>query len=766
MPETTIGAPQHAVHHHYTSAGGVRIHCAEFSVRPDDALRRLQTRLDAERGVLLSSRYEYPGRYTRWDIGFVNPPLVITARGRQLRLEALNARGRVLLPELQRALAGHPDLAQLCREDDALCVQVREPESACAEELRSRQPSAFSVLRAVSAHFASPEDAHLGLYGAFGYDLCLQFEAVQQHLPRSAQARDLVLYLPDELLVYDHLNATARLRRYEFHCRACPAEAASAAGLQTTGGLRRTGQKTPFVPAAPAQGQAQEAGCDHAPGEYAAVVREAVRHFQRGDLFEVVPGQVFQQPCHDSPAQIFARLQRDNPAPYGTLMNLGEGEYLLAASPEMYVRVTGRRIETCPISGTIARGRDALEDAQQIRTLLNSEKDEAELSMCTDVDRNDKSRVCEPGSVRILGRRQVELYSRLIHTVDHVEGTLAEPFDALDGFLSHTWAVTVTGAPKQAAIQFLEAHEKSPRHWYGGAIGLLGCNGDMNTGLTLRAARIVDGVAQVRVGATLLLDSDPQAEEAETRLKARAVLAAIRDEPLLRAAPSARRVRAALAADEQALRVLMVDHHDSFVHTLGSYLREHPVRLQTLRPALARAALQQQHFDLVVLSPGPGRPDDAGLSATLALCLARQLPVFGVCLGLQGIVEYFGGSLGVLDAPLHGKASWVQHTGAPLFAQVPPRFLAGRYHSLHATSVPDCLQVTARTDDGVVMAVEHRHLPVQAVQFHPESLLSLQQDAGRTLLANVVHYARSRRRASISLTPHGIAAHDQLPTSF
>jgi anthranilate synthase len=122
MPETTIGAPQHAVHHHYTSAGGVRIHCAEFSVRPDDALRQLQSRLDAERGVLLSSRYEYPGRYTRWDIGFVNPPLVITARRRQLRLEALNARGRVLLPELQRALAGHPDLTLLCREDDALGV--------------------------------------------------------------------------------------------------------------------------------------------------------------------------------------------------------------------------------------------------------------------------------------------------------------------------------------------------------------------------------------------------------------------------------------------------------------------------------------------------------------------------------------------------------------------------------------------------------------------------------------------------------------------
>ena len=103
-----------------------------------------------------------------------------------------------------------------------------------------------------------------------------------------------------------------------------------------------------------------------------------------------------------------------------------------------------------------------------------------------------------------------------IHPVDHVEGTLAEPFVALDGFLSHAWAVTLIGAPRQAAIQCLEAPEKSLRDWYGGAIGLLGFNGDMNTGLTLRAARIVQGMAQVRVGATLLLDSDLEAEVAGT----------------------------------------------------------------------------------------------------------------------------------------------------------------------------------------------------------------------------------------------------------
>ena len=112
-------------------------------------------------------------------------------------------------------------------------------------------------------------------------------------------------------------------------------------------------------------------------------------------------------------------------------------------------RIEGKmRVETCPISGTIERGADALEDAVQVRTLLGSKKDESELTMCTDVDRNDKSRICAPGSVKVIGRRQIEMYSKLIHTVDHVEGYLREGFDALDAFLCHTWAVTVTGAPK------------------------------------------------------------------------------------------------------------------------------------------------------------------------------------------------------------------------------------------------------------------------------------------------------------------------------
>ena len=239
-----------------------------------------------------------------------------------------------------------------------------------------------------------------------------------------------------------------------------------AQGGVTTEGVAGGGATEPFQ-----NGPTDLPAGDHVSGEYAQMVVKAKESFKRGDLFEVVPGQVFYETCKDTPSAIFERLSKINPAPFGFIMNLGAQEYLVGASPEMFVRVTGKRVETCPISGTIARGKDAIEDSRQVLTLLQSEKDESELTMCTDVDRNDKSRVCVPGSVRVIGRRQIEMYSRLIHTVDHIEGQLREGMDAMDAFLSHTWAVTVTGAPKLWAMRFIEQNEKSTRAWYGGAVG-------------------------------------------------------------------------------------------------------------------------------------------------------------------------------------------------------------------------------------------------------------------------------------------------------
>jgi len=707
----------------YLTKGGLRItrEIRNHDYQPADST--LARALDERRGVLFSSSFEFPGRYTRWDMGFVDPPLVFTTRGRRFAIEALKERGVILLAPIAQSLIGLAAvrIERTCRE--RISGEIEETDQRFPEESRSRQPSVFSVLRTLVDLFGSAEDPHLGLYGAFGYDLVFQFEPMPLRLPRPEDQRDLVLYLPDEILVVDHMRQIAATHRYEFEVSGVSTRDLPRSTVPAPYRLDNTPTRIPTE-------------SDHGPGEYAALVERAKGAFVRGDLFEVVCRQLLADRCTDQPSVVFHRLRQANPAPYGALINLGDGEFLVSASPEMYVRVEGRRIETCPISGTIARGRDPVEDAERIRQLLNSTKDESELTMCTDVDRNDKSRVCVPGTVRVIGRRQIELYSRLIHTVDHVEGVLGGEFDALDGFLSHAWAVTVTGAPKRWAIRFIEEEERSSRRWYGGAIGRLTFDGNMNTGLTLRTIRMKDGIAEVRAGATLLYDSSPDAEEAETRLKAAAMFTAIRG----RKAALATDAAPATAAG-QGRRVLLIDHEDSFVHTLANYIRTTGAEVVTMRPDLARAVLRHAaDYNLVVLSPGPGRPSDFAMAETLDLLMQQRLPVFGVCLGLQGIAEYFGGSLGVLDVPVHGKPSLVRVCGGRLLRGLPNEFTVGRYHSLHArrSALPPELLVTAETEDGVVMAIEHRHLPIAAVQFHPESVMTLRDEIGMPVIAAVM----------------------------
>lgn len=710
----------------FTTAGGLAVERRPRLVTYKDAALAYVDMLDDRRGAVFSSNYEYPGRYARWDIAFVNPPVALTARGRSITVEALNERGRVLLPAFAAAIRAGHDLAAYEAEGDAIRAEIRAPAGRFAEEERSRQPSVFSVIRRLVAHFRSDEDQNLGLWGAFGYDLAFQFEPIDFRLARPEGQRDLVLYFPDEILIVDHYRAQATVYAYDFTVEGRP-----------TAGLPRDGARRPFRSSDRIPGRG-----DHEPGEYAASVGKAVEYFRRGDLFEVVPGQTFYERLAAPPSAVSRRLQEINPSPYGFMINLGEDEYLVGASPEMYVRVTsGRRVETCPISGTIRRGRNAIEDEAQIRTLLNSKKDEAELTMCSDVDRNDKSRICEPGSVRVIGRRQIEMYSRLIHTVDHIEGRLREGMDALDAFLSHAWAVTVTGAPKRWAMQFIEDHEKSPRAWYGGAVGAILFNGDLNTGLTLRTVRIRDGIAEVRAGATLLYDSIPEEEERETELKASAMIAAIRE-------AGKGTVSAHASGPEQVgtgLTVVLVDHEDSFVHTLANYFRQTGATVTTIRSSkgvgMDPAEFDRLKPDLVVMSPGPGSPSDFHCTRTIEAARERDLPVFGVCLGLQAMAESYGGTLARLDVPFHGKPSEIGlHRNSRLFSGLPERILVGRYHSIHALpdSLPAGFVVTAETDDGVVMAIEHEREPVAAVQFHPESIMSMGDDAGHRIVENAI----------------------------
>jgi anthranilate synthase/aminodeoxychorismate synthase-like glutamine amidotransferase len=180
--------------------------------------------------------------------------------------------------------------------------------------------------------------------------------------------------------------------------------------------------------------------------------------------------------------------------------------------------------------------------------------------------------------------------------------------------------------------------------------------------------------------------------------------------------------------------ILLVDNYDSFTYNLADLFGQLGCEVVVKRnDAITPDEAEGLAPSHLVVSPGPGRPAEAGATIAIVERLAGKLPVLGVCLGHQAIVEAFGGEVGFAHELVHGKATVVSHDGRGLFSGLPEDFLAGRYHSLAATSIPDCLEVCATAADGEVMAVRHRELPVDGVQFHPESVLT---PLGRDIVKN------------------------------
>src|SRR6202040_3025846 len=171
-------------------------------------------------------------------------------------------------------------------------------------------------------------------------------------------------------------------------------------------------------------------------------------------------------------------------------------------------------------------------------------------------------------------------YAGVFHTVDHVEGFLQDGFDSLDAFLSHMWAVTVIGAPKKAAAQAIEKIEKDARGWYGGAVGVLSLNGDINTGILIRTVHLRDGIARYGVGATLLYDSVPALEEEETRMKATGFFRALRAGVKAAATPGLR------SQTGHGIKLLLIDNDDCFIHTLSNYARQTGAEVVTYRAGI------------------------------------------------------------------------------------------------------------------------------------------------------------------------------------
>jgi len=262
------------------------------------------------------------------------------------------------------------------------------------------------------------------------------------------------------------------------------------------------------------------------PAGFIRIVERTLEYIRAGDIIQAVLSQRFSRPTTASPLALYRALRHINPSPYMFLLALGDF-HLVGASPEMLVRVEDGLVEVHPIAGTRPRGATPEEDGALEAELRSDEKERAEHIMLVDLARNDVGRVAVPGTVKVTQLMEVERYSHVMHLVSHVTGRLRPdrtPFDALRSCFP---AGTLSGAPKVRAMEIISELEPDRRGPYGGAVGYVGFNGNLDTAITIRTVVLKDGVGYVQAGAGIVADSRPEAEFQETVNKARALLRAI-----------------------------------------------------------------------------------------------------------------------------------------------------------------------------------------------------------------------------------------------
>lgn len=259
---------------------------------------------------------------------------------------------------------------------------------------------------------------------------------------------------------------------------------------------------------------------------FTGIVERAKEYIYAGDIIQVVLSQRFSSKSSIPAIQIYRALRLLNPSPYTFFLKIGD-RTLVGSSPEVMVRLTGSRVEVRPIAGTRPRGSTEQEDRELADELLADEKEKAEHVMLVDLGRNDIGRVAEPGSVQVAEYMVIERYSHVMHIVSHVEGILRREFDAYDVMKATFPAGTLSGAPKIRAMEIIHELEPEPRGVYGGALGYISYNGNMDLAITIRTLEVTATDVSVQAGAGIVFDSVPDREYEETRHKSRAMQRAV-----------------------------------------------------------------------------------------------------------------------------------------------------------------------------------------------------------------------------------------------
>jgi len=406
-----------------------------------------------------------------------------------------------------------------------------EPAGAVAPAHRVEAPDPYAAVAARLAEFRPAPVEGLppfagGAVGFFGYDLVRTVEPLGEPNPDPLGLPDMALMVTDAMLAFDHLS-------HELTFLACavaepdggidaPYERAAA----TIAEMRERLRGAAPVTERPAISQPPEFVSNLEREEFEAAVGKIVEYVHAGDAFQVVPSQRFTAPAPVEAFSVYRGLRAVNPSPYMYFLEFGDFQ-LAGASPEPLVKVTGDRVETRPIAGTYPRGGSEEEDRQLAERLVNDPKERAEHVMLVDLGRNDLGRVCEYGSVKVDELMVVETYSHVLHIVSQVSGILRDGVGAMDVLRATLPAGTLSGAPKVRAMQIIDELEPVKRCSYGGAIGYLSWDGDLDTAIHIRTVVVKDGLLHVQAGGGTVADAKPAYEYNESVNKAKAIFRAV-----------------------------------------------------------------------------------------------------------------------------------------------------------------------------------------------------------------------------------------------
>ena len=451
----------------------------------------------------------------------------ITCYGQDVTLHALTDNGAALLSILSEQVAS--DVKAQQTEAHTLTLTFPHADETLDEDSRLRQTSTFDALRMVQHSFdlAGLDKHAIFLGGLFAYDLVANFEPLG-NVKDTTSCPDYVFYVAETLMIIDHQTETAHLQGTLFgqdnshklalqqRMQAIIAQAQHSVSHQVAKRLAEVPLTTNIEDA-----------------DFCSIVSDLKDYIVKGDIFQVVPSRRFFLPC-PSPLAAYEQLKINNPSPYMFYMQ-DENFTLFGASPESALKYAteSNEVQIYPIAGTRRRGKradgsiDPDLDSRIELELRNDKKETAEHMMLVDLARNDVARISQAGTRHVADLLKVDRYSHVMHLVSRVVGQLRTDLDALHAYQASMNMGTLTGAPKIRAMQLIREVERERRGSYGGAVGYLTGEGDLDTCIVIRSAYVRNGIAQVQAGAGVVYDSDPQSEADETRTKAQAVITAI-----------------------------------------------------------------------------------------------------------------------------------------------------------------------------------------------------------------------------------------------